>query len=100
VYVPVLMTKEKDPTNWLTPVEGKINTFKTKEVGFPRDVVLKPFYRTHDLHYTVYWDTSAMKSGLPSKQNMKKNKKRKKKSNEGQSTCSGSVKCNLKGPQF
>jgi DUF1680 family protein len=57
MYVPVLMTKEKDPTNWLTPVEGKINTFKTKEVGFPRDVVLKPFYRTHDLHYTVYWDT-------------------------------------------
>lgn len=57
MYVPVLMTKDANPANWLIPVEGQINTFKTKNVGYPRDVILKPFYRTHDLHYTVYWDT-------------------------------------------
>lgn len=57
MYVPVLMTKDTVPSHWLTPVEGKQNTFKTDKVGFPRDVILKPFYRTSDAHYTVYWDT-------------------------------------------
>ena len=57
MYVPVLMTKDKNPNNWLTPVEGKINTYKTKQVGLPRDIIFKPFYATHDLHYTVYLDT-------------------------------------------
>jgi len=57
MYVPVLMTKEKNPEKWLTPVSGEFNTFKTHEVGKPRDVVLKPFYKTHECHYSVYWDT-------------------------------------------
>lgn len=57
MYVPVLMTKDVDPAHWLTTVEGEVNAFKTNDVGFPRDVILRPFYRTHDLHYTVYWDT-------------------------------------------
>ncbi|MFB6318161.1 beta-L-arabinofuranosidase domain-containing protein [Saccharicrinis sp. FJH54] len=57
LYVPVLMTKDVDPSDWLVPVEGKINTFKLTDVAYPREVVLKPFYRTHDRHYTIFWDT-------------------------------------------
>jgi len=57
MYVPVLMTKEKNPEKWLIPVKGQINTFEINNVGMPRNVQLKPFYKTHDLHYTVYWDT-------------------------------------------
>jgi DUF1680 family protein len=57
MYVPVIMSKEKNPEKWLTPVEGEANTFKTHDVGRPRDVVLKPFYKTHDCHYTIFWDT-------------------------------------------
>lgn len=57
MYVPVLMTKDVNPANWLEAVEGQTNTFITREVGFPRDVMLKPFYRTHDRHYTIFWDT-------------------------------------------
>ncbi len=57
MYVPVLMTKDTVPEHWLIPVEGEKNTFKTSKVAYPRDVELKPFYRTQDCHYTVYWDT-------------------------------------------
>ncbi|MDA3878988.1 MAG: glycoside hydrolase family 127 protein [Prolixibacteraceae bacterium] len=57
MYVPVLMTENTNPEAWLDPVDDNFNTFKTNGVGFPRDVELKPFYRTHDLHYTIFWDT-------------------------------------------
>jgi DUF1680 family protein len=57
MYVPVIMTKEKNPEKWLTPIVGEANTYKTKDVGKPRDVVLKPFYKTHERHYSIFWDT-------------------------------------------
>jgi len=57
LYVPVLMTRDPDPANWLIPDEGNFNTFLTSEVAYPRQVELKPFYRTHDRHYTIYLDT-------------------------------------------
>lgn len=56
MYVPVLMTQERDPARWTAPVEGKVNTFKTKGVGRPRDILLKPFYKTHERRYSIYWD--------------------------------------------
>lgn len=78
MYVPVLMTKEKNPEKWLIPVSGEANTFKTQEVGKPRDIVLKPFYKTHECHYSVYWDTydqkewAAHESAYQNEQNKKK----------------------------
>ncbi len=57
LYVPVLMTQDSLPENWLTPVEGKTNTFKLGSVAYPRHVELQPFYRTQDCNYTVYWDS-------------------------------------------
>ncbi|MFZ5942072.1 MAG: beta-L-arabinofuranosidase domain-containing protein [Bacteroidota bacterium] len=56
LYVPILLTTDPDPANWLEPVEGKVNTFTTKNVGRPRDVTLQPFYAIHDRRYTIYWD--------------------------------------------
>jgi len=56
MYVPVLMTGKKDPSEWLKPVEGKVNTFMTINTGRPRDVELKPFYSFYNRRYTVYWD--------------------------------------------
>lgn len=55
-YVPVLMSEERAPEAWLEPVEGQVNTFRTVEVGKPRDVTLKPFYQTHDRRYSLYFD--------------------------------------------
>ena len=55
-YVPVFLTDNQDPSAWLVSIEGEYNTFKTMQVGRPRDVILKPFYRTHDRRYSVYWD--------------------------------------------
>ena len=56
MYVPVLMTENRDPSAWLMPVEGKVNTFMTVKTGRPRDVEMKPFYTIYDRRYSVYWD--------------------------------------------
>jgi DUF1680 family protein len=56
MYVPVMMTEERDPSAWMKPVEGKINTFMTVNTGRPRDVEMKPFYVTYNRRYSIYWD--------------------------------------------
>ena len=56
MYVPVLMTENRDPSQWMKPVEGKVNTFITVNTGRPRDVEMKPFYTVYDRRYSVYWD--------------------------------------------
>lgn len=56
MYVPVFMTNDNNPQNWLTKVKGVKNTFMTKDIGRPKDVLLKPFYKVHDRRYSVYWD--------------------------------------------
>ena len=56
LYVPVLMTIDRNPSNWTEAVDGQANMFKTKNVGNPRDILLKPFYKTHERRYSIYWD--------------------------------------------
>ena len=56
MYVPVLMTENRDPSTWTKPVEGKTNTFLTSNTGRPRDIEMKPFYSIYDRRYSVYWD--------------------------------------------
>ncbi|MBD3414671.1 MAG: glycosyl hydrolase [Candidatus Aminicenantes bacterium] len=56
LYVPVFMTQDRNPANWTESVPGEPNTFLTKNVGRPRDVKLKPFYKTHERRYSIYWD--------------------------------------------
>jgi DUF1680 family protein len=56
LYVPVLMTTDRNPANWTLPVENMTNTFRLDSAGRPRDIDLKPFYRTYNSRYTIYWD--------------------------------------------
>jgi len=56
MYVPVMMTENRDPSSWIKPVEGKPNTFKTVNTGRPRDVEMKPFYTIFNRRYSIYWD--------------------------------------------
>lgn len=56
MYVPVLLTEDRNPKNWLTPVQEQPNTFQSARVGQPRDVIFKPFYKMHDRRYSVYFD--------------------------------------------
>jgi len=56
LYVPVLMTDKRNPSEWMEPVKDKTNTFITNGVGRPRDVEMKPFYTFYDRRYTIYWD--------------------------------------------
>ena len=55
-FVPVLMTDERNPDKWLEPIPNEVNVFRTKGIGNPRDIVLKPFYLIHERRYSVYWD--------------------------------------------
>ena len=55
-YVPVLITENRDPSLWMKPVEGKKNTFRTNNIGNPRDIELRPFYTIYDRRYSVYLD--------------------------------------------
>jgi len=54
-YVPVFLTEENDPVQWLKPT-NEPNTFQMDNVGSPRNVTFKPFYTTHERRYSVYHD--------------------------------------------
>ncbi|HPR33216.1 MAG TPA: glycoside hydrolase family 127 protein [Prolixibacteraceae bacterium] len=56
MYVPVLMTSDRNPETWLTRLDEGSNLFRSHDVGRPRDVEFQPFYKTHDRHYSVYFD--------------------------------------------
>lgn len=55
-FVPIFRTADRNPGNWLKPVAGKANTFRSQGVGVPRDVTFQPFYTIHHRRYSVYWD--------------------------------------------
>jgi len=56
IYVPVFITENKPVHQWIKPLEGLTSTFTTFNVGKPRDITLKPFYKTHNQRYSIYWD--------------------------------------------
>ena len=56
LYVPVLLTEDRNPADWADNVKGRVNVFLTDEVGRPRDIEFKPFYKTHERRYSVYFD--------------------------------------------
>lgn len=56
LYVPVLVSGNSPPAEWLKPLENEANAFMMYKAAEPRDVRLIPFYDMHDRRYTVYWD--------------------------------------------
>ncbi|MGM0665892.1 MAG: glycoside hydrolase family 127 protein [Bacteroidota bacterium] len=56
LYVPVLVSGNSPPAEWLKPLENEANSFMMYKAAEPRDVRLIPFYDMHDRRYTVYWD--------------------------------------------
>jgi DUF1680 family protein len=54
--IPVLVSEKNDPNSWVIQSAETGLSFKTKDIGRPKDVQLIPFNRTLDEHYTVYWD--------------------------------------------
>lgn len=55
-YVPVFVTEQRDPNAWTKAEKGTANIFRTVSTGRPADVELKPFYKTHERRYSVYFD--------------------------------------------
>jgi len=56
MYVPVMLTENRNPEEWIKPVNDSINVFRTVNTGRPRDVDMKPFYLFYDRRYSVFWD--------------------------------------------
>ncbi|HEX3008969.1 MAG TPA: beta-L-arabinofuranosidase domain-containing protein, partial [Bacteroidales bacterium] len=53
---PVMLTDDHTVTNWMKPVTNQTLTFQTSNIGKPRDIEFKPFYKTYDQYYSVYFD--------------------------------------------
>ncbi|MDR1414719.1 MAG: glycoside hydrolase family 127 protein [Odoribacteraceae bacterium] len=54
--VPVFITDDGRVESRLHPAGGELLAFRSRELGFPREVSLIPFYRMYDQYYSVYWD--------------------------------------------
>ena len=54
--IPVLVTADNDPNQWVKAVNNGALVFETTGVGVPRQVKLIPFNQTADEYYSVYWD--------------------------------------------
>ncbi|NTE00918.1 glycoside hydrolase family 127 protein [Agrobacterium tumefaciens] len=54
--VPVFVSANKDPKEWLNVVNQAELKFQTKNVAQPQDVTMIPFYQTKNQFYSVYWD--------------------------------------------
>ena len=54
--IPVLLTNDRNVSNWVKPVDNKTLVYKMAGVGKPFDAILKPFYKTYDEYYSVYFD--------------------------------------------
>ena len=52
----VLLTDNKNVTDWLQHVPDENLAFQTQSVARPVDVKLIPFYKSNEQYYNVYWD--------------------------------------------
>ncbi len=53
---PVLLTDNRNVSDWATQDNAEPLTFRMKDVGKPFDVTLSPFYKNIHNYYSVYWD--------------------------------------------
>lgn len=53
---PVLLTENRNINSWVKPEDPTPLSFKTTGIGKPADIHLKPFYKTYDQYYSVYFD--------------------------------------------
>lgn len=73
--VPVLVSNQNDPAQWIKAENQKSLTFRTS-VGVPTNVTLQPFYDIQDEYYSVYWDVFS-ESGWKEQQKVYEEQKRK-----------------------
>jgi len=55
-FVPVLLTEGRPVDEWMEPVPDRPCVFRTQDVGRPHDVTMRPFFRTHERRYSIFWD--------------------------------------------
>ncbi len=55
-YVPVFITTPEDFIHHIVPNGNNVNEFKSENIGRPREVIFKPFYKFYNKRYSIYWD--------------------------------------------
>jgi hypothetical protein len=53
---PVFVADNRPVGTWMKRTKNDSLVFSTRGVGRPGDVILRPFYSTHDRRYGIYWD--------------------------------------------
>jgi len=53
---PVMLTDNRNVNSWVKPEGNEPLAFQTQGIGKPVDIHLKPFYKTYDQYYSVYFD--------------------------------------------
>ena len=74
--IPVLLTDDRNASNWIKPVANQPLTFRMQHIGEPFDATLIPFYKTVSQHYSVYWDYFSKAGWAAKKDNYEAEKKR------------------------
>jgi DUF1680 family protein len=54
--IPVLVSTETNPANWLKADNNQPLVFHSVNIGQPQEVTLKPFNQVQKEFYSVYWD--------------------------------------------
>ena len=54
--IPVLVTENSPPADWLEKVPGSELAFRTKGIARPDDLTFRPFYAIHENRYATYFD--------------------------------------------
>ena len=58
--MPVLVTANRAPSQWLRPINGQPGAFQSVNVGRApdgaHDIELRPFYQLHQRTYSTYWN--------------------------------------------
>lgn len=54
--MPVLVTNNRPVEDWLKPVSDKPLTFRTQNVGQPKDSTFTAFYAMTPQRFSIYWD--------------------------------------------
>ncbi|MDP9230716.1 MAG: glycoside hydrolase family 127 protein [Bacteroidota bacterium] len=80
---PVLLTDNKNVSDWIKPAANAPLSFKMNGVGKPFDVTLIPFYKTYDQYFSVYWDYFTLRDWSNLQAEYEADKKRVKEIDEG-----------------
>lgn len=74
--MPVLLTGHRPVAEWVERVAGKPLTFRTKAVGWPKDITLVAFHALTPQRFSLYWDIYTQEQWQERQESDRKNAER------------------------